>query len=488
MNWLQLHDRIPRLLPRRPAGGALLGLAFDQGRLEAAEVRRTNGSADLKHTLSVPLSLDLLTAEPELIGREIRKHLDAAGIRERRCAICLPMSWCLTLSVSLPELPEADLAGFLQIEAERGFPSSVDTLLVVESRSRTPAGQQHATLIAVPRHHLARLETVLRAAQLLPVSFSLGIASLQPADGAQGEGVLALVPGTIGTNLQVSCGGGIAVLRSLAASAESEGRMAGPAADQLAREIRITLGQLPPDVRDAIRCVRVFGRGEPVEGLTAGLRSRFEPLGLRVEQVSEHAPDAFAVRLPGPAAVSPALTLALRRLDRQPVPLEFLPPKISRWKQIADRYASRKLAWGTAAAGAVVGLVALAFGVQQIQLLRWQARWDAVRQPVAELEALQQQIKEFRPWFDESFRSLTILQRLSEAFPEDGGVTAKTVEIRATGAVTCTGTARDQRTLYQALDRLRAAHEVRDVKVDQIRGRTPMQFTINFRWSGPATL
>ncbi|MCZ7638088.1 MAG: hypothetical protein M5U12_19810 [Verrucomicrobia bacterium] len=278
------------------------------------------------------------------------------------------------------------------------------------------------------------------------------------------------------------------MLRSLAASAESEGRVAGPAADQLAREIRITLGQLPPDVRDAIRRVRVFGRGEPAEELTAGLRSRFEPLGLRVEQVSEHAPDAFAVRLPGPAAVSPALTLALRRLDRQPVRLEFLPPKISRWKQFADKYASRKLAWSGAAAGAVVGLVALAFGVQQIQLLRWQARWDAMRQPVAEIDALQQQIKQFRPWFDESFRSLTILQRLTEAFPEDGGVTAKTVEIRGTGAVTCTGTARDQQTLYRALDRLRAASEVRDVKVDQIRGRTPMQFTINFRWSGPATL
>jgi hypothetical protein len=488
MNWPQLHWRIPSLWSRRPAGGALLGLAFDDGRLEAAEVRRTNGSADLKHTLSVPLALELLTAEPDLVGREIRKHLDAAGIRERHCAVCLPMSWCLTLSLSLPDLPEADLADFLQIEAERGFPSSVETLLVVTSRCRTPAGEQHATLIAVSRQHLARLETVLRAAQLLPVSFSLGITSLQPADGDQGEGVLALVPSSDGTNLQISCGGGIAVLRSLAASAESEGGDTGPVMDQLAREIRITLGQLPPDVRDAIRHVRVFGRGEPAEALTSGLRSRFEPLGLHIEQVNECAAQSFGVRLSGPATVSPALTLALRRLDRQAIPLEFLPPKVSRWKQFADKYASRKLAWSGAAAGVVVGVVALAFGIQQLQLLRWQARWDAMRQPVAELDALQQQIKQFRPWFDESFRSLTVLRRLSEAFPEDGGVTAKTIEIRATGAVTCTGTARDQKTLYQALDRLRAASEVRDVKVDQIRGRTPMQFTINFRWSGPATL
>jgi len=32
------------------------------------------------------------------------------------------------------------------------------------------------------------------------------------------------------------------------------------------------------------------------------------------------------------------------------------------------------------------------------------------------------------------------------------------------------------------LDRLRSTKEITDLKVDQVRGKTPMQFTFNFQW------
>ena len=46
---------------------------------------------------SVSLSLDPLTADPELVGREIRNHLDAAGVRERHCIVAVPLKWALIL-------------------------------------------------------------------------------------------------------------------------------------------------------------------------------------------------------------------------------------------------------------------------------------------------------------------------------------------------------------------------------------------------------
>ena len=477
--------RLPLRLPlrRQKTGGSLLGLAFETGRFEGAELRRTNGSIEVHHAFAAPLSLDLLNGEPELVGREIRKQLDAAGVRERRCTVCLPMSWALTVGVEIPEqLADADLEGLLQVEAERGFPSGVETLVVARSQCRTAAGQRHATLIGVPRQHVARLEEVLRAAQLVPVSLSLGVIALAPAAGDGADGVLALAPGTDGVSLQVSCGGGIAMLRSITGNLTADTGESGPTVDQLAREIRITLGQLPADVREAIQRIRVFGRGEAAETLARELGVRFAPAALAVEQVTEHAVDEFGVRLPARLPVSPALSLAVRRLARGGPYPEFLPPRVSAWQQFAEKYASRKLAWAGAGAGLLAGIVALAFGLQQIQLLHWQGRWEAMRTPVTELEALQQRIKQFRPWFDGSFRSLTVLQQLAEAFPEDGAVTAKTVEIRETRGVTCTGTARDQKALLATLDRLRNAKQVSDVKIDQMRGQSPMQFTFNFRW------
>ena len=82
----------------RQGGSSLLGLNFDGSRLEGVELRRTNGSVEIRRSFGVSLSLDPLANDPELVGREIRKHLDAAGVRERRCAVCVPLNWVLTLT------------------------------------------------------------------------------------------------------------------------------------------------------------------------------------------------------------------------------------------------------------------------------------------------------------------------------------------------------------------------------------------------------
>jgi hypothetical protein len=180
--------------------------------------------------------------------------------------------------------------------------------------------------------------------------------------------------------------------------------------------------------------------------------------------------------------VSPALSLALRHLAGARPTLEFLPPKVSAWQQFQTRYPAGKLAYAGAAVGALAFLTLAAFLVQQGQLMRWQSRWNTMKNEVAELDSMQGGIQTYRPWFDDSFRCLSILQRLTEAFPERGSVTAKSIEIRP-GTVVCSGTALDNQALLQTLDRLRASHGVGSVQVDQIRGKAPLQFTFNFQWT-----
>ncbi|MBP7825052.1 MAG: hypothetical protein KA236_00650 [Verrucomicrobia bacterium] len=483
-----------RLRPRRPgqrrgevrsrtAGTSLLGLTLESGRLEGVVLRRANGHLEVKQTLAVSLSLDPLTAAPELAGREIRKHLDAAGVRERRCVVGLPLNWVLTLGVKLPaELPEADEASFLQIEAERGFPYGPESLLTAHSVSRTPAGERLATLVAVPRDQITRLESVLQAAQLRPVSFSLGVTALQPPEAEASHGIVALVPGEYQLAMQITCGGGAVVLRPLEGAFELEGTEARFQADAVARELRITLGQLPPDAHQALRGVRVFGNREAAEEVAEQLGPRLNAFGLPVEQVKTYQPDVLGLQAPDGAAVSAAFSLAARRLAGRDTVFEFLPPRVSAWQQFTAKYSSRRLVAGAMAAGAVAALVLLAFGIQQAQLWYWDKQWRQIKAPVHELEDMQAQIRKYRPWFDDSFRSLSILRRLTEAFPEDGVVAAKTVEIREPAKVTCTGTARDLASLNQTLEKLSAAPEINQVQVEQTRGRTPLQFSFNFQW------
>lgn len=482
---LNLQNWNPR---HRQPGSTLLGLSFDDSRLDVVLVHRTNGSAEVKKSFSITLSLDPLTNAPELVGREIRKALDEQGIRERWCTACIPLNWALTLSTKLPELPEGDIASFLQVEAERGLPYGPEALLTATSRFKL-GGSNWATTIAVPRTHLSRLESVLVAAQLRVASFSFGIAALQPAEAETSDGVLALVPGENNVRLQLTAGGGIAVLRTIEGAFELEGSERLLQSEHIAREVRITLGQMAPEMRDAVKIVRIFGKTEDAEELAEMLGPRLEGQGLRVEQSRTHAVNEFGVKLPLNTPVSPALALAMRRLAGNRTTLEFLPPKISTWQQLTSKYSSPKLVTVGASVGAVAAIVVLAFLVQQSLLWYWGHRWDNIKTQVYTLEDTKTNIRKYRPWYDSSFRELTILRRLTEAFPEDGTVSAKQVEIRDPNkpgellSVTCTGTAQNRAALLHMKDLLAKARNVQDIHTQMERGTTPMEFTFDFKWS-----
>jgi len=155
--------------------------------------------------------------------------------------------------------------------------------------------------------------------------------------------------------------------------------------------------------------------------------------------------------------------------------------------ELAARFSSRRVFWSSATAGAAVLLVFLAFLVQYTRLSILESRWHAIGPRVTEIDGMQQNIRKFRPWFDNSARALTILKNLTQAFPEDGAVSVKTLEIKDLSEVSCSGVADDNQALLKLLDQLRAANHVEDVKVQQVRGKSPLQFTFDFHWSDGAT-
>ena len=71
------------------------------------------------------------------------------------------------------------------------------------------------------------------------------------------------------------------------------------------------------------------------------------------------------------------------------------------------------------------------------------AEWRGMNANVADLDALQQQIRRFHPWFDRTPTTVQLLESLFAAFPEAGDVWAKSIVIKG-ATVTCTGFARDQ--------------------------------------------
>src|SRR5262249_56766982 len=133
------------------------------------------------------------------------------------------------------------------------------------------------------------------------------------------------------------------------------------------------------------------------------------------------------------------------------------------------RYSSGKLQLAGAGAAAVFLIVVGLFGYQQWQLNRFGSQWSAMAGRVGELKNLQEQVRTYRPWFDDSVRGLSILKQIAAAFPEDGVVSAKTLEIRDLTAVTCTGVTRDDQTRIRTMDKLRSAPGIGDFHEGPVR-------------------
>jgi hypothetical protein len=471
----------------KPRGSSVMGLTIEGRRLEGFVLSRGKGSLEAGQSFEALLSLDPLTNDPELVGQEIRNRLDEAGIHESRCAVGVPLNWTLTLPIKLPEIPEEDVSSFLSIQAERGFPYSPEDLRTATSRCRSAKDGQYATLVAIPRDYLARLDQVLVAARLKPVSFSLLVAALQLPSAAESEGVLALVVGENRVDLQITCGGGVVALRSLEGAIEMENGHRQIDTDLLTREIRLTLGQLPTGFREAVTRIKVFGRTEWIQPLADEIAVIAERMGLPVELRPVTQVDGVGALASIPESAPPALVMALRCLEVNPTGFEFLPPKVSPLMELAARFSSRRILWSSATAGSAVLLILLAFLVQYTWLSILESRWHAIEPRVTEIDGMQQNIRKFRPWFDSSARTLTILKNLTQAFPEDGVVSVKTLEIKDLSDVSCSGVADDNQALLKLLDRLRAANHVEDVKVQSVRGKSPLQFTFDFHWSDGAT-
>jgi hypothetical protein len=253
----------------------------------------------------------------------------------------------------------------------------------------------------------------------------------------------------------------------------------------VAREIRITLGQLPGGLAETSGKLKIFGQGEMARQLVRDLSPRLTALGLKMEVMEKSTVAPFDTPLPPEIAASTALALAANYVKGIDVEPDFLPPKVQPWRQlVSTRLSTRKLAWAGAAAAGLVLCVAAAFAFQQWQISSLQAKWDAMAPTVNELNAEQDQIKKFRPWYDKSFQD--ILVKLWAAFPDDGSVSAKTVELRDLSTVTCSGNARDNESFLKLHAKLADdTNEISGLHAE-VRGQKPMQFTVNFLWKGGA--
>ena len=455
------------ILSKFSSVNAIVGIVLSGDQMTASLVRRVGNGFEVQQTVHVQLSLDVLGSAPELVGQEIRNHLDQAGIRESRCIVCVPLEWVLVRQAELPELSAVDLESYLAIQSEREFPYPPEDLSIATSFYQIPNGPQGATVAALPLNQLATLQAVFRAAHLRIAGVSLGVTSLIDA-GAKEAGATLLVSNAR-IDLAVTAPGGVAVLRALEGLTESSDTADSLDADALSRQLRISLRQLPPSLHDAIDTITVFGTDESQEAVTEALQESASGMKLTV--------------VAGKHDAIPTVAAASTYLRKDPILFQFLPPRSTRLQQAVNRLSARAALWLVAAACTLLVSFGAAFLVQYWRLASLERTWAKMAPTAQEVEALQTKVGTFRPWFDQSIPTLAITQSLTEAFPEDGSAWATNVTITGLNRVACTGKARSDDDWLRMLDSLRTTPGVQDLQVVQRRGNRPLDFSFSYRWN-----
>jgi hypothetical protein len=450
-------------LKKRLQTRSALAITIESGRLAAKLVRNEGEGALATPSISLALGDEEILKDPEGAGQQLASALGAAGIRERNCVICVPPGWALTASTDLPDVSGEDLRGYLELRAEREFSIAGGDLRLGYSAYALPDGRRRATLAALSSKKIEAVERMLGVARRRASSISLALDKCLSHPNA----MLHFLTNGNHTDVVVTAGGGVAGLRSFSGPVAA----GGAAFDTVGfcRDVRITLGRLPEPVRQQIRHA-VFS-GPSAEQLCD--RTRYDLLRMGIKNPE------FA----SATAISDAAPEAARLMLRgQPVPFEFVVPETKRWHALLQRVdSSRRRGLIFGAAGLVLLPLLLFFIRSEIES-HLEARWDAMSGEVADLDALQQKIRQFQPWFEPTPQRLQLLDSLVTAFPDQGDIWAKSIQVADDDKVTCTGFAKSQPALMDLLARMRARPDITALQVQQVRGDNPIQFSIIYQW------
>lgn len=481
-------DRVKQQVQTR----SIIALTISSERIDVARVRGpVTGELTSRRFDPVKVGADEVLRNPERAGAVLAAALEAAGLKDKRCAVAVPPAWALTASTDLPSVESEDLRGYLELRAEREFPIPASELRVAFSAYSLPDGTQRATLAALPSKRLEAVEAMLAVAGRRATSVTLDLDDCFHAErtAASDANLHFLVDGGY-ADVVVLAGGGVAALRTLTGPSSKPpaegtngeepagaGTLEPPTASNgefnpatFCREVRITLGRLPTAIQEQVRAAD-FG-GEPVAARALCETTRE---GLRRMGIALPADPNVMRERPAPPRS------ATRHLRRQTVPFEFIVPRPARWEVWFHRFNTKTGRKVAAALAAVILLPMLGFFVRSEQESALNKRWAAMNANVNELDALQQKIRKFRPWFDRKPTGVQLLESLFAAFPDAGDVWAKGIQING-AKVTCTGFARNQPALLAMLDRLRHRPDVTNLQTQQIRGDNPVQFTIVYHW------
>ncbi len=453
-------------------------ITLERDRILVEIVRLQQNRLNVLQSWELPFSTEEAAENPQKVGLELAKSLQTRRIRERRAMICLPLHWAQFTPILLPEAATDDLLSYLELQADRKFSIPSSELKLTQSSYVLPNGKKEAILAAIPLKKLTAVQIMLKAGGCSVSSISLGLDSFQNQSIPSKSGLLHLIFNGDQIDLISTNPSGILGIRSL--SPRSNPQAPGFDLAWLYQEIRMTLGRLPEGSASEIREARWINAPATFESAAKEISELLRKAGIQKSIFSKS--QGQEPLKSTTTTETGSLTTAELHLKNQPVLFEFFSPQTQPYEKALRWLApkrNRSILWGVIA---FVLLPTIAFVYQAQTESSLESEWKSIKPAVAEVEILQNKIRQFRPWFEATPKSLQMMNGIIALFPETGDVYAKTLEIHENSKIVCSGFAKKQPALQEFLDRLQKCPQVTQLQTQQVRGNNPIQFSCTFIW------
>jgi hypothetical protein len=465
----------------------ILGLAVDETGIVVAELEVRSGRPQLRRAGEFLWKLEFRPENVPTLGEQLGQFLRDQRFSAKQAVIGLAAKWVLAKEITVPPAAPEVLAGMLSIQAERAFSLNAGELAFDYCSQADTAPKGQVLLLAAQRQLIHQVEELARAAGLRVRSVTVSALALGSAlSAADPEHGCGLYVRPTYCEFWSRHDGGPQFISHI--PMPSKDGTPNEYTQSLAATIRRAILLSPPrDARRPRRITAYDARGL-AEDIATPLHEQLAPEMAVVDGGAELLSQGLDGADGAPEMRSVAgVAVALAARAGAPV-VDFLNPKLARRKAPVHK---RAIVWAaiiTVAFLVAAGVLLADWRRNSLDVKTYTKQLERMSGDIAAAQEIVDRVSYARSWTSRQPQFLECLRQLTEAFPQEPRVWARSLRLNESGSGALVGKTDREESFYEVLDKLKGNKAFSEVKMvylrDAGRGSREKEFAINFKFGG----
>jgi len=465
----------------------LLGLAFDDSGVVAAEVGVRSGRPEIKRTGRMAFDEKLSSDNAKDLGQRLRHFLRQNHLSSKRAVVGIPTRWIVTKEIVAPPATPDALAGMLGIQAERAFSLNASELIFDYCGKTSTSEKSEVLLVAAQRQVVGQIKELTDAAglQVRAITVStLAFGRHLSENGPQQRYGLYARPtycefwsqsnGRLRSLQHVPMAGTSGVAERAELLSSTIQRLVLLSSEQ---------NQSPPHE------ITVYDASSLPNGEIDRLHEQLAPQividngNTRLLSNGLGSPDGL-----DESQSIAAASLAITTLSAGKPSVDFLNPHIGQKKAAGHGQFTK---WAAVAAMVLVvgvGAVIADWHSKNADIAAYSERLDSISEDVAAAREMVDRISFAGSWTSRKPEFLECVRQLTLAFPESPSVWATSLALSEQAEGSLVGKAVDEASFYEVLDEIKRNSAFSGVMVMHVRNAggssTEKEFAVTFKFRG----